>query len=172
MTLDQSYTVFPNWFFIHFIENPGAAFGFQLGGEYGKLALSLFRVVAIGALGWYIAHLVKKEAPKGVVAGFVFIMAGAVGNMIDSAFYGLIFSESTYTNVATLFPEGGGYAGFLHGKVVDMFHFPLFSAVWPSWMPWVGGEHFTFFSPVFNVADSYITCGVIYMLIFQHKYFK
>lgn len=172
MAIEESITVFPDWFFIRFIENPGAAFGAQLGGAYGKLALSLFRIAAVTGLGWYIHYLLRKKAPAGVVVGFGLILAGALGNIIDSAFYGLIFSESTYTSVATFLPEGGGYASFLHGKVVDMLYFPLFSGTYPSWFPWVGGDPFTFFSPVFNVADSYITIGVFYLLIFHWKYFK
>lgn len=172
MMLDESITIFPDWFFIRFIENPGAAFGMELGGSYGKLALSLFRLVAIGALGWYLSKLVKEKAPRGVIAGFALIFAGAIGNIIDSVFYGVIFSESTFTTVATLFPEGGGYAGWLHGKVVDMLYFPLFNGTFPSWFPLWGGEGFTFFSPIFNVADSYISIGVIYMLIFQRKFFQ
>ena len=172
MTYDESITVFPNWFFIRFIENPGAAFGFQLGGDYGKLLLSLFRIAAVILVGWYVGHLVRKKAPAGVVAGFALILAGALGNIIDSAFYGMIFSQSTYTTVATLFPPGGGYGTFLHGKVVDMLYFPLFTATWPQWLPWVGGNTFTFFSPVFNLADSYITVAVVYLLILKWKYFK
>ena len=154
MTLDQSFTVFPNWFFIRFIENPGAAFGFQLGGDYGKLILSIFRICAIGALGYYLHVLLRKKAPTGVLVGFTLILVGAAGNVFDSAFYGLIFSESTFYNVATFLPEGGGYAGFLHGKVVDMLYFPLFSGVYPDWLPGIGGRPFTFFSPIFNLADS------------------
>ena len=143
--LDESVTVFPNWFFIRFIENPGAAFGFELGGSYGKLILSIFRLVAIGALGYYIHHLLRKKAPTGVLVGFSLIFAGALGNVIDSAFY---------------------------GKVVDMLFFPLFRGTYPSWIPGIGGESFLFFSPIFNLADSYITIGVLYMLLFQRKFFK
>lgn len=172
MTLDESIPVFGNWFFIRFIENPGAAFGMQLGGSYGKLALSLFRIAAVAALCWFLDYLVRKRSNAGLIAGFSLILAGALGNIIDSAFYGLLFSESTPWAVAQFLPEGGGYAGFLHGKVVDMLYFPLFSGHYPSWLPWIGGEPFTFFSPIFNVADSYITIGIFYLLIFQHKYFK
>ncbi|MCC8034623.1 MAG: lipoprotein signal peptidase [Rikenellaceae bacterium] len=172
MNLDESITVFPNWFFIRFIENPGAAFGAQIGGQYGKLILSLFRIAAVVFICWYIRRLLNKKAPAGVLVGFALILVGALGNIVDSAFYGLIFSESTYTATAALFPEGGGYAGFLHGKVVDMLYFPIFSGTYPSWFPWVGGDHFTFFSPIFNIADSYITIGVFYLILFQRKYFK
>ncbi|MDR0510588.1 MAG: lipoprotein signal peptidase [Rikenellaceae bacterium] len=172
MMLDESHTVFSDWFFIRFIENPGAAFGFFAGGSGKKLILSLFRIVAVAFLGWYINRLVKRGAPTGVVVGFGLILAGAFGNIIDSMFYGLIFNESTVTSVATLFPEGGGYAGFLHGRVVDMLYFPLWHGHYPEWFPWAGGEPFTFFSPIFNFADSYITVGVIYMLLFQRKFFK
>lgn len=172
MMLGESITVFPNWFFIHFIENPGAAFGMQFGGDYGKLALSIFRIVLVGGVFWYIGKLIKKKAPAGLIVGFGLILAGALGNIIDSMFYGMIFSESTYNTVATLFPEGGGYAGFLHGKVVDMLYFPLFEGTFPAWFPWSGGQQFIFFSPVFNLADSFISIGLIYIVLFQRKYFK
>ncbi len=168
MTLGESHNVLGNWFRWCFVENEGAAFGMSLGGDYGKLALSLFRIVAIGALVWFVHYLRKQKAPTGVVVGFALILAGALGNMIDSAFYGMIFSESTFMSEASFLPEGGGYAPFLHGKVVDMLYFPLFH--WPEWMPLIGGD--LFFSPVFNFADSYITIAVFYLLIFHWRYFK
>ena len=171
MTENETIPVFGNWFLIHFIENPGAAFGMQLGGDYGKLFLSLFRIAAITLIVWYLNKLVKRNAPKGVLVGGALILAGAMGNMIDCAFYGVIFSESTPWEVATLFPEGGGYAPFLYGKVVDMLSFPIIDTTWPEWMPWVGGNRFVFFSPIFNVADSYITIAVFYLLLFKRKYF-
>lgn len=171
MPLYESIPVFGNWFQIDFIENPGAAFGMQLGGTWGKLILSMLRLAAIAAISWYLNQLVKKSAPQGVLVGFALILAGAIGNMIDSAFYGMIFSESTPYTVATLFPEGGGYASFLHGKVVDMLYFPIINTTWPEWMPLVGGNDFSFFSPVFNLADSYITVAVFYIILFKRKYF-
>lgn len=171
MPLYESIPVFGNWFQIDFIENPGAAFGMQLGGIWGKLVLSLLRIAAIVLISWYLNRLIKKSAPKGILVGFGLILAGAIGNMIDSAFYGMIFSASTPDTVATLFPSGGGYAPFLHGKVVDMLYFPIINSTWPEWIPGIGGEDFTFFSPVFNLADSYITVAVFYIILFKRKYF-
>ncbi len=158
---------------IHFVENNGMAFGLSLGGEYGKLALSLFRILAVGFLGYYLRVLIRNKAPFGLLFSFACILAGAVGNIIDSAFYGLIFSESTYhSGVAELFPEGGGYAGFLHGRVVDMLYFPVMKGHFPDWLPFWSGDSFTFFSPVFNLADSAITVGVLYILLFQRSFFN
>ncbi len=162
MAIGDSITVFPNWFLIHFIENKGAAWGMHLDVAWGKLALSLFRVILSGVLIWYIVRLVRRKAPVGVIVGFGLILAGAMGNILDSAFYGLIFSESTWASVAQFVPWGEGYAGFLHGKVVDMLYFPLIHNK--------AGE-VVFFNPVFNIADSYISIGVIYLLLFQRKYF-
>jgi signal peptidase II len=154
------------WARLNFVENPGMAFGWKFGGEYGKLALSLFRIAAIGFLIYYIARLVKSNVGYGILASFAFILAGAIGNIIDSALYGMIFSESDYhcaNGAAQLFPEGGGYGKFLHGKVVDMLFFPL----WHNEL----GE-VLFFQPVFNIADSSITIGVLSILLFQRKYFN
>ena len=170
--LGEEIHVMGNWFIIHFTENPGMAFGYELGFSWGKLALSLFRIGAIIALGFYIAHIVKRKSPLGFVLSISLIMAGALGNMIDSAFYGMIFSQSMFHEMATAFPEAGGYASFLHGEVVDMFYFPIFSFTWPEWMPWIGGQLFTFFQPVFNVADASITVGVALILLFQRRFFK
>jgi len=158
---------------IHFVENNGMAFGLALGGEYGKLALSLFRILAVSFLIYYLRILIKNKAPFGLLFSFACILAGAIGNIIDSAFYGLIFSESCYhCGIAELFPEGGGYAGFLHGRVVDMLYFPVLRGNYPDWFPLWGGESFTFFSPVFNLADTAITVGVLYILLFQRSFFS
>ncbi len=172
MTLGQEIPVLGNWFILHFTENPGMAFGLQFGGNYGKLMLSLFRIGAIAFLAWYIIRLIRQKANFGVVACFSLIFAGAMGNMIDSAFYGLIFSNSSFFEVAQAFPPDGGYGTFLHGKVVDMLYFPLFSGQFPSWFPVWGGQQFSFFDPVFNIADSSVFIGVASLLLFQRKYFK
>lgn len=168
MTLGQEFRVLGNWFIIHFTENNGMAFGMELWGEYGKLALSLFRIVAIVLIGFYLAWLIRKKMPAGLVLGISLIFAGAIGNMIDSAFYGILFNES-YIEPAKFLPEGGGYATFLHGRVVDMFYFPIINTTWPSWVPFVDDSQFIFFRPVFNIADSAITTGVLYLLLFQRK---
>jgi len=168
--LGESYSI-ANWFQISFIENPGMAFGMNFGGEIGKLFLSLFRIALVTFIGIQLYKLSKKSVPKGVIVGLSLILAGAAGNIFDSMFYGLIFSESTPFQVATFMPEGSGYASFLHGKVVDMFYFPIIDTTWPSWVPFVGGTDFVFFRPIFNIADASISIGIFYLFLFQRKYF-
>lgn len=163
-----------DWALIHFVENNGMAFGISLGGEYGKLFLSLFRIVAVGFLVYYINVLLKSKAAFGLLLSFALILAGALGNILDSAFYGLIFSESPYHSreIAQLFPAAGGYSSFLHGKVVDMLYFPLVNTYFPDWVPFVGGNRLEFFKPVFNLADTSITVGVLNILLFQRHFFS
>ena len=162
-----------DWARIHFVENEGMAFGISFGANMGKLLLSVFRIVAVGFIIYFIGQMLKSRESIGALICFSLILAGAMGNIIDSAVYGLIFSESSYHGgLATAFPEGGGYAGFLYGKVVDMFYFPIIQSNWPSWVPVIGGRPFEFFSPVFNVADSAITCGIIALLLFYRRFFS
>ena len=170
MYLGQEIHVIDDWFLIHFTENNGMAFGWELGTNWGKLALSLFRIVAIGFLFYYLFVIIKKNYPTGYVVTISVILAGALGNLIDSAFYGLIFSESNYYTIANFLPEAGGYSSFLHGKVVDMFYFPVIDTVLPQWIPFMGGERFIFFQPVFNFADASITVGAFILIIFYKKY--
>ena len=160
------------WFQIKFIENPGMAFGIDIPGRFGKFALSIFRILAIIGIGWYLNGLIKKKAHPGLIICLSVIIAGAVGNIIDSAFYGILFSESTYSTVAEFLPEEGGYASFLHGKVVDMLYFPVIHTRFPEWFPIWGGQSFVFFRPIFNLADSSISVGVATILIFQKRLFK
>ncbi len=172
MFLGEEFSVLGDWFLIHFVENNGMAFGIEFAGEYGKVFLSIFRIFAVIGIGWYMVKLVKRDdVPMGFIVCISLIFAGAIGNIIDSAFYGLIFSDS-YGRVAELFPDGGGYASLLHGKVVDMFYFPLFSGRYPQWLPFVGGNQFLFFRPVFNVADSAITMGILSIIIFYWRLFS
>ncbi|MFT6320450.1 MAG: signal peptidase II [Granulosicoccus sp.] len=168
--IDWSWT--PMWARIHFIENPGMAFGIEIWGENGKLILSLFRIVAVGLLIYFIRTLLKSKASLGLLISFSLILAGAIGNILDSAFYGLIFSASYHGSIAQFLSEGGGYAGFLHGKVVDMFYFPMYDGFFPDWLPFVGGKDFLFFRPIFNVADVAISVGVISILLFQRSFFS
>ncbi len=167
MTLGEHIPVIENFFYIHFIENYGMAFGLELEVTYGKLLLSIFRILAVGGIGWYLFILVKQKAHSGLIFSISLIMSGAIGNILDSAFYGLIFSESTPMDAATFLPVEGGYARFLHGAVVDMFYFytHLEHVFWSK-------EPFTFSFPIFNISDSVITTGVITILIFQRRFFK
>jgi len=171
MTLGQEIPVLGNWFILHFTENEGMAFGITFGGETGKLILSIFRIIAVIIIGFYIYRLRQRSPHPGLVVSFALIMAGALGNIIDSAFYSLIFSKSSYHTVAMIFPPEGGYASFLHGKVVDMLYFPVIDTILPEWVPFRGGERFIFFRPVFNIADASISSGVFLLLIFQKKFF-
>ena len=165
MTLHESIRV-TDWFYITFIENMGMAFGMQLG---SKIVLSLFRVVAIGVLGYYIWQQVKRNARTGYIVCLSLVLAGAAGNLIDCMFYGMMFNESSPYYLSYLVDFGTGYAPFLMGKVVDMFYFPLIETEWPTWMPFVGGQHFVFFSPVFNFADASISVGVVLLLLFYRE---
>lgn len=166
MGLGESIEVF-SWFYIRFIENNGMAWGMELG---SKLFLTLFRLIAVTAIGWYIHRQVRQHAPQGYIICLSLIMAGAAGNIFDCVLYGQIFSDSVPYQVATCVPFGEGYAPLLMGKVVDMFYFPLIVSTWPSWMPFCGGEDFVFFSPIFNFADACITVGVFLLLIFYRSY--
>ena len=174
MCLGEHFSVIGNWFQILFIENEGMAFGMKFGGAVGKACLSIFRIVLRAVLIWWISKLCKRGSdrdpsrpavPTGVLVGLTLITAGALGNIFDCLFYGLVFSESTVMQVAQF---GGSYAPFLFGKVVDMFYFPLFT--WPDWVPLIGGD--IFFSPVFNFADSCVSVGAVYLLLFQYKFFS
>jgi len=171
MELSEEFAVLGDWFYIHFTENNGMAFGMEIAGNYGKLILSLFRIVAVSLIGWYLFKLPSKGATKGLMISGALIFAGALGNIIDSAFYGLIFNDSYY-QTATLFPEEGGYAPFLFGKVVDMFYFPIYEGFLPENLPIWGGNYFIFFRPVFNMADAAISIGVVSVLLFHRSFFS
>lgn len=160
-----------NWFQLYFIENKGMAWGWEFGGEWGKMILTLFRLGAVIFGTWYLTKIVKQKYTKGFIVCAALIYAGALGNLIDSMFYGMLFEESTYSNVAKIFPAHG-YAGFLHGRVVDMLYFPIIDTKFPNWVPVIGGNNFEFFSPIFNIADASISAGVITLLVFQKRFFK
>ena len=166
MQIGEDIPVLGTWFHLHFVENEGFAFGTSIGGVTGKYVLTLLRLAASAFIAWLIVKYIRGRHRPLLILSLALILAGAVGNIIDSCFYGLIFNESYYT-VATLFPPEGGYAPFLQGRVVDMFYFPLFEFDWPASLPLVGGKHFEFFSAIFNVADSAVTIGVILLFIDQ-----
>ena len=158
MSIGEHFNVLGNWFQILFIENEGMAFGMKFGGAIGKYLLTFFRICLFAALAWWISRLLKKESvPTGVLVGLTLIAAGALGNIIDCLFYGLIFTP---------------HMPFMQGRVVDMLYFPLIDTTWPQWLPWIGGKPFTFFDPVFNIADSCVTVGAFYLILFQWKFFS
>ncbi|MBK9146884.1 MAG: lipoprotein signal peptidase [Flavobacteriales bacterium] len=156
-----------SWYYLHFIENEGMAFGMKLGGEYGKLALTLLRIAAVIGIGFALRRMVAQQAPRLQVVSVSLVLAGALGNIIDSTFYGLVFSASTPDDVAELLPPEGGYASLFHGAVVDMFHFPIWRGQLPQWIPRYGGSSFEFFQPVFNIADASITIGIVLFIAAQ-----
>ena len=166
MTLGEAKRV-TDWFYIEFIEHNGMAYGMKF---INKLVLSLFRLFAIGFIGYYLAKIIKKNvAPLGYIVLIAMVLAGAAGNLIDCLFYGLIFDASTPFTVSQFVPFGEGYSTFLHGKVVDMFYFPIIQTTWPEWVPYFGGSEYVFFSPVFNFADACISVGVVALLLFYRK---
>ncbi|MDR2937335.1 MAG: lipoprotein signal peptidase [Prevotellaceae bacterium] len=172
LTLGEEISILGKRGFIYFTENNGMAFGMEFFGNAGKFLLSIFRIIFIGVIGWYTWKQIRAKAPLGLVLGLAAMFAGALGNLIDCLFYGLIFGESTYMQVAQMFPADGGYAPFLFGKVVDMFYFPIINITLPESFPFWSGERFIFFRPIFNVADAAITLSVFYMLIFQRHIFS
>ncbi len=169
MMLGQEFRM-ADWAIIHFTENPGMAFGIELGGSYGKLILTLFRIVVVGGIIYWLRNLIRDKVPTVGIVAVSLILAGAIGNIIDSVFYGVIFNESA-GQIASFMPAEGGYAGWFHGRVVDMFYFPLFKGFLPEWIPFWGGDYFIFFRPIFNVADTSISVGVGLLLLFQKKVF-
>jgi signal peptidase II len=181
MVLGEDKHIFGNWFILHFTENPGMAFGIKWGGEFGKILLTSFRIIAIGFIGYFILRMIKKNAPTGFVMALSLIFVGALGNIIDSVFYGLLFDHGTtynaeigrwsyYIDQASLNFEG--YAPLFKGCVVDMLYFPIIQTTWPDWLPLIGGNSFEFFKPVFNIADSAITTGVFIILLFYRSFLK
>ncbi len=165
MSLGEAIRV-TDWFYIEFIENNGMAYGMTL---FNKLVLSVFRIIAVSAIGMFIYRLVRQNHSTGYLVCLSMVLAGAAGNIIDCMFYGLIFEPSTTYSVSSFVPFGEGYSTFLHGKVVDMFYFPIIQTTWPQWMPFCGGEEFVFFSPVFNFADACISVGVVLLLLFYRN---
>ena len=171
MMLGEEHHILGNWFILHFTENNGMAFGIEFWGENGKVFLTLFRIAAVVGIGWYLLHLIRLDSPIGLVASVSLIMAGAIGKIIDRVFYGILFNGS-FHQVAEFLPEQRGYSSLLHGKVVDMLYFPVLKGHYPGWFPFHANEQFIFFRPVFNIADTAITTGVISILVFQRRFFK
>ena len=170
MTLYQQIPFLGNWGILHFVENNGMAFGLSIPGSFGKILLTLFRIGAVVGIGFYLRHLIRLKAHTGLIITLSMVMAGALGNIFDSVFYGVIFSSSSPVATATLFPEDGGYAPLLHGKVVDMFYFPVIKGNYPDWFR--EGSSFIFFRPVFNIADSSISVAVVIILFNQKRFFR
>jgi len=168
--LGEEIHVAGNWFILHFTENNGMAYGMEFGGQFGKIFLSSFRIVAVAGIGYYVWTLTKKKEDKLYIFCISLIFAGALGNILDSAFYGVMFGDSNY-DIARFMPPEGGYASFLHGKVVDMFYFPVMEGHFPTWFPLWGGEDFVFFRPVFNFADASISVGVAIIILYQKRFF-
>lgn len=170
MFLGQEYKIL-DWFYIHFTENNGMAFGMELGGDWGKLTLSLFRIVFVAFIVVYLIKLVNKKADQILISSLSLVLAGAIGNIIDGIAYGVLFSDS-YHQIASFLPETGGYAPMFFGKVVDMFYFPMLKGYLPEWIPFWGGNYVVFFRPVFNIADAAISIGVGIMILFQKRIMK
>lgn len=169
LAIGDGFNLIGEWSKIYFVENEGIAFGISFGSNVGKLILSLFRMIASAGILIYLINRIKKGARNLFLVSISLIFVGAIGNLVDSCFYGLIFNESTHEQVATLFPEGGGYTRFLYGKVVDMFYFPIAEWTWPAWMPWFGGKDAEFFNAIFNVADAAVCIGVALLIIDQFR---
>jgi signal peptidase II len=170
MFLGQEFRIF-DWFIIHFTENNGMAFGLEFGGDTGKIILSVFRIIVIVWGFTYINTLTKTSLPSGLLVALGLVFGGAIGNIVDGVFYGVLFNDS-YNQIAEFLPAVGGYSTFLMGKVVDMFYFPLINTHFPSWIPFFGGEHFIFFRPVFNIADAGISVGMFVLILFYRKHFR
>ena len=170
MFLGQEFKIF-DWFIIHFTENNGMAFGLEFGGDTGKIILSLFRIIVIAWGFSYITTLTKSKLPNGLLISLGLVLGGAIGNIVDGVFYGVLFNDS-YNQIAEFLPAVGGYSTFLMGKVVDMFYFPLINTHFPNWLPFFGGEHFIFFRPVFNIADAGISVGMFVLILFYRKHFR